>query len=280
MPGRPLHALFATLLLASIATLSACAGTPTASAPSSAAMTDSRQHGRFLERELTAADGARHRYQVFVPARSAGGEHPPVVLFLHGSGERGDDNRRQLAVGLAPHIRTIPDQFPAIAVFPQSPADASWTGDTARMALAALDAATREFAGDPKRIALTGLSRGGYGVYELALMQPGRFAALVPVCGGITAPAAIGDLYVRDVKPGGDAFDDAAARLKHTPVWIFHGDRDDAVPVTQSRDMAAALKRAGARDARYTEFAGVGHDSWDRAYATPELWSWVFAQRL
>lgn len=258
--------LWAILLPLAVMIAASCTHTPAA-----------REHGAFVERSLEL-DGKTYRYQVFVPARAAGGRHPPVLLFLHGSGERGDDNQRQLAVGLAPHIRRAQDEFPAIAVFPQSPADASWTDGTARMALAALDAAMREFDGDPDRVALTGLSRGGYGVYELALMQPDRFAALVPICGGVTAPGAGGDLYVRGVATDDDPFAIAAQRLHRVPTWIFHGDRDASVPVEQSRRMAEALKQAGG-DVRYTEFAGTDHNAWDPAYASEELWPWLWRQR-
>ena len=154
--------------------------------------------GRFVQKEL-ALDGVVHRYQVFVPSREAGGRHPPVILFLHGSGERGNDNRRQTEVGLGGHVRQHLADFPAIVVFPQAPQGQSWSGETARMALAELQASVREFNGDDDRISLTGISRGGYGVYELALMEPRTFAALVPVCGGITQPTIKEPLQVDGV---------------------------------------------------------------------------------
>src|SRR5690606_5978478 len=118
-------------------------------------------------------DGRVHRYQVFVPARAAAPGKAPVILFLHGSGERGDDNRRQLTVGLGPHVRSRADDFPAIVVFPQVPEGSEWH-QLADVAFAQLDAATREFAGDPDRTYLTGLSMGGYGAWELALRQSYR----------------------------------------------------------------------------------------------------------
>lgn len=258
--------LWAILLPLALMIAASCTHTPAA-----------REHGAFVARTLSLG-GKTYRYQVFVPARAASGRHPPALLFLHGSGERGDDNQRQLAVGLAPRIARSPDEFPAIAVFPQSPADASWTDDTARMALAALDAAMREFGGDPERVVLTGLSRGGYGVYELALMQPDRFAALVPICGGVTAPRSGDDLYVHGVATDDNPFAIAAQRLHRLPTWIFHGDRDESVPVEESRRMAEALKQAGG-DVQYTEFAGTGHNAWDPAYASDALWQWVWRQR-
>ncbi|MCI4568724.1 prolyl oligopeptidase family serine peptidase [Lysobacter sp. CFH 32150] len=233
--------------------------------------------GEFVDREISM-DGAIHRYQVFVPSQAAAGRRPPVILFLHGSGERGDDNRKQTAVGLGPYLKKRMATFPAIVVFPQSPENASWDAATARMALATLDAASREFNGDPGRTYLTGMSRGGYGAWELALMQPTRFAALVPVCGGITAPRPASDLHVIAVESDTDPFDTVARRLAKVPVWLFHGARDDVVDPLQSRRMYAALQAADA-PARYTEFPDANHNAWDPAYATPELWEWLFAQR-
>ncbi len=233
--------------------------------------------GRF-EARTVRVDNVDHRYQVFVPSPQAGGRHPPVILFLHGSGERGDDNQRQTAVGLGPYVRAHAADFPAIVVFPQSPAGTSWTGEQARQALAALDASVREFDGDDDRIVVTGISRGGYGVYELALMEPKRFAALVPVCGGITHPSVLPEqLQVDSVATAPDPFAAAAQKLQRVPMWIFHGAKDDAVTPDQSRHMVEALRKIGG-NVRYTEFADAGHNSWDPAYAMPQLWTWVFAQ--
>lgn len=284
-PFLPVAALLSAMLIASTA---ACSGTPPrapshpADAPpspasSSTAMTDPREHGRFVVRELTLDNGVLHRYQVFVPSRRAGGEQPAIMLFLHGSGERGSDNRKQVEVGLAPVIRKRMDTFPAIVVFPQMHRDQIDADRFARTSLAILDRAQAEFGGDPARVLLTGLSMGGYGSYELALMQPERFAAVVPICGGFDPPKAWDAERIAAL--GGPLdLDQAARKMAHIPFWIFHGAQDDVVPPRNSRDMVAALKRAGA-DVRYTEFPDADHDSWDPAYATPELWPWLFAQR-
>jgi predicted peptidase len=235
--------------------------------------------GRFLPRELSL-DGRTYRYQVFIPSPSGGGK-TPVILFLHGSGERGSDGEKQMQAGLGPYVRAHAEDFPAIVVFPQSPDGRSWDGDVAQMALAALDAAISEFGGDPGRIYLTGMSRGGYGTFELALLQPQRFAALAPVCGGITPPGTrpdLDDLEVSSVASHADPFADAAQSLRHIPTWMFHGAKDDVVPPTQSRRMYAAMKAAGA-DVRYTEFPDASHNAWDAAYGSPELWAWLLAQR-
>jgi len=239
--------------------------------------------GAFVERSVTV-DGAAYRYQVFVPARRArSGAAPtiplPIILFLHGTGERGSDGDKPTRVGLGPYIRAHADTFPAIAVFPQAPDGRDWNGVAAEIAFAALDAATQEFGGDRDRNYLTGLSMGGYGTWELALMQPRRFAALAPVCGGLTAPREERDLVVTPLQGEADPSAALAQRLKHLPVWIFHGAKDDVVPPRESREISIALKAIGA-DVRYTEFPEANHNSWDPAYSqTPELWPWLFAQR-
>ena len=246
--------------------LGACATTPREAVP-----------GQFVERSVVV-DGSPRRYQVFVPSRQAGGKNPATVLFLHGSGERGTDNRKQVEVGLGPFVREHATRFPAIVVFPQSPEGTSWTGTQARVALAALDASIDEFDGDEDRIVLTGMSRGGYGVFELAIMEPRRFAALVPVCGGITQPPALKEhLQVESVALAPDPFLAAAQKLQKLPVWAFHGGKDDVVTPDQSRHMVEALRGVGG-NVRYTEFADLGHNAWDAAYATPELWTWAFSQ--
>lgn len=273
-PGRPLRLAAALWLGGSLLFGAACA--PSSTRPDAASMSDTRTHGQFVSRQLER-DGIVHRYQVFLPSRRAGGERPALIMFLHGSGERGDDNRKQVEVGLGPVVRSRLDEFPAIVVFPQihsDEADLERFGDTA---FAILDAVQAEFGGDPQRVLLTGLSLGGYASFELALMQPGRFAAVVPICGGFDPPEA--RFVARRKALGGvSSHDEAARKLRGIPFWVFHGAKDDVVSVENSRQMVDALKRAGA-DVRYTEFPDTGHNAWDPAYATAELWPWLFAQR-
>lgn len=248
-------------------------------ATSACASPAAQSHGEFLAREVTVG-GQIHRYQVFVPRHRDDTAGPlPTLLFLHGSGERGNDNQAQITVGLPAHVQKHRDDFPALVVMPQAPQDSEWTQDAGPIALAALDAAMKEFNGDPARVYLTGLSMGGYGSYELALQQPRRFAALVPVCGGLTVDWTDErpQMQAHSVTGAADPFTEAATRLKDTPIWIFHGARDDLVPPAQSRKMYAALKAAGG-DVHYTEFPDANHNSWDPAYATAELWPWLFAQ--
>lgn len=140
-------------------------------------MGERRQDGRsghFVSRTLQM-EGRLYRYQVFVPAAKAA-RPLPIVLFLHGSGERGDNGRDQAEVGLGPYLSAHADRFPALVVLPQVPENEEWLGVNARMAIAALDAASAEFAADPQRTYLTGMSMGGYGAWEIGLMQPQRFA--------------------------------------------------------------------------------------------------------
>lgn len=237
----------------------------------------SPDHGNFFKRSVTVA-GKAYAYQVFVPAHRASGTMTPVILFLHGSGERGGDGEKQMHAGLGPYVREHAADFPAIVVFPQVPEDQEWMGANTDMALAALDAATTEFNGDPKRTYLTGLSMGGYGTWEIALKAPDRFAALVPICGALLPPNDERALYVSGVANAADPYAALAAKLEKVPVWIFHGGKDDLVPPTDDRRIFAAFKAAGA-EAQYTEFPDAGHNSWDATYRHDAMWQWLFTQR-
>ncbi len=238
-----------------------------------------RTDGSFVERSIEVG-GKAHRYRVFLPSTQAGGDTPPMIVFLHGSGERGDDGAKPTNVGIGPYIRAHLDSFPAIVVFPQAPEGSEWSTHV-DLVLATLDAAVREFDGAPSRIYLTGLSMGGYGVWDVALAAPGRFAALAPVCGGVRPPRKERDtLFVAAVANEADPYAAIARRLHDVPTWIFHGAKDDLVPPDDDRKLAAALRAAGAPDARYTEFPDANHNSWDPAYSqTPQFWAWLFSQQ-
>ena len=233
--------------------------------------------GQFVKRSVML-EGEPRTYQVFVPAHRNSSKPLPVVLFLHGSGERGSDGENQTNAGLGPYVRAHADDFPAIVVLPQVPENGEWMGKNVDMALAALDAATKEFNGDTKRTYLTGLSMGGYGTWETAITAPTRFAALVPVCGALLAPRAGRELYVTAVVGAADPYAAVAARVKHLPIWIFHGAKDDVVPPDDDRKTFAALKAAGA-NVQYTEFPDANHNSWDATYNHDAMWTWLFAQR-
>ena len=230
----------------------------------------------FLDRTVTL-EGKAYRYQVYVPRTYAKGSKSPIILALHGAGERGSDGLLQTEVGLAGAIRRHPERWPAIVVFPQAPTDTLWQGVPARMAQAALAAAEKEFATDPARVYLAGLSMGGNGTWYAAFNNPKRWAAIVPVC-AFAGP-------FRNLPPiaGAAAPDPYAAlaqKVAHIPTWIIHGDADSVVPVEESRKMAAALKAAGAKDVTYRELPKVNHNSWDPGFADPALPEWLFRQRL
>jgi predicted peptidase len=230
----------------------------------------------FLDGVVTVAQ-QDYRYQVYVPRAYDPGQRWPVILFLHGAGERGGDGVLQTVVGLGDAVRRDPARFPALVVFPQAPADALWTGAPAEAAMAALEAVMVRYATDPDRVYLTGISMGGNGAWYLAYRHPDRFAAVAPICGWVESHPHFSR---GQVVPGqdGEPFQALAQRLAGVPIWIFHGDADTAVPVEQSRRAAAALEAAGA-DVRYTELPGVGHNSWDPAYQSSELSHWLFQQR-
>lgn len=149
------------------------------------------------------------------------------------------------------------------------------------MALAALDRSVREFNGDTQRLYLTGLSMGGYGTWTIARNHPGKFAAYAPICGGVVIPERLRQAMPSMNLPdeGVDLYALTAKSVGSTPVWIFHGDADPVVPVEGSRKMNEALKAAGG-NVKYTEYPGVKHDSWVKAYAEPELMTWMLAQKL
>ena len=256
------------LPLLSLLMLAACASTP-----------DSAR-GHFESRAVKV-DGQTAYYQVFIPAVAARTPGSlPVVLFLHGSGERGSDGVKQTHAGLGPYLREHDTDFPALAVFPQVPGEEEWSGRNNRVALAALDAAIAEFGADPARQYLTGMSMGGYGSWNIALDEPQRFAAIVPVCGAVLAPRAVRPtLFVEQVAHEADPYAAIAQRLRQTPIWIFHGAQDDVVPPADDRRLHAAFEAAGAGDVRYTEYPDGNHNAWDATYADPAMWAWLFAQK-
>ena len=227
----------------------------------------------FLDRKVSVA-GTEYKYQVFVPEDWTKNKKWPVILFLHGAGERSDDGLIQTEVGIGTAIRRYRSRFPAVVVMPQCRKDIWWTdpamGD---VAMAALEQARKEFHGDSTRIYLTGLSMGGYGTWYLAGKYPGKFAAIAPICGGILMPDKARAQSPEDNSP----HTEAAKKIGKTPVWIFHGGDDPVVPVTESRRMNEAMKALGG-EVHYTEYPGVGHNSWEKAYAEADFISWMLSK--
>lgn len=213
--------------------------------------------------------GHRIPYVVYVPRDYTPSKQWPVVLFLHGAGERGDNGLAQSQVGLGAAVRMHPERFPCVIVMPQCPEGKGWgagipgfTQDeplVADLALKALDDVVERYHGDRDRLSLTGLSLGGFGTWSIGAAHPERFAALAPVCGGGTATTA--------------------GKLKDIPIWAFHGEADTVVPAERSRQMVEAVRAAGNRNVKYTEYPAVGHNSWDKAYGDPEFATWLLAQK-
>ena len=230
----------------------------------------------FLDRTVTVGT-LTMKYQVYVPNTYDRRRPIPVILFMHGSGERGSDGLKQTQVGMPAQIRLHRAWFDAIVVMPQCPDDSVFRGAVAQAAFAAFEKSVKEFHGDRERLYVTGLSMGAYGVWQQIVDHPGVFAAAIAVSGGLTPSADMANLYVSVT--GDDPYAYVAKRTKDLPVWIFHGGQDDVVPTVQSRNLVAAMKAAGSSP-RYTEYADLGHGAWDRAYGSEELWKWLFAQRL
>jgi predicted peptidase len=210
----------------------------------------------FVDKVYRAPGGAQVKYVVFVPHDYDGTKPFPVILYLHGSGSTGTDGRDQIGNGLANAIRKREKTFPFIAVFPQSHAGSWQAGsEDGRRAVAILDVVLKSYNVDTRRVYLTGVSMGGEGTWSLAAAYPDRWAAIVPICGG-------GDTKT-------------AARFKDIPCWCFHGDADQP---EIARAMIRALKRAGGQPL-YHEYAGVGHNCWDLAYASDDLYEWLLLQK-
>ncbi len=244
----------------------------------------SRIETGFIDREVSLGK-VGYRYQVYVPVNYARGKLHPVILFLHGAGEGGEDGLLQTQVGLGPAIRQARERFPFIVVFPQARRNQFWAGEMTTLALKALDQTVKEFNGDPQGLYVTGISMGGFGTWYIAARAPGKFAAIVPICGFINVkrpdlPAERRDFVLKDnpFPNSPDPYAAAASQISKVPTWIFHGAADPVVSPDESRRMFQTLKAAGF-DVKYTEYEGVAHNSWDRAYAEPDLVPWLLSHR-
>lgn len=204
------------------------------------------------------------KYQLYLPPdyKPGGKERWPLMLFLHGAGERGTDVKRVAIHGPLSMVKQGTN-FPFIIVAPQCPANQTWDSEAL---IQLLDETERKYAVDTNRVYLTGLSMGGYGTWKLGLAQPERFAALVPICGGGNMIDVI--LGPRD-KP---------AAIKSLPIWAFHGAKDDVVPVEESERMVGQLKKLGVKDVKLTIYPEAKHNSWTETYNNPELYEWLSKQ--
>jgi predicted peptidase len=212
----------------------------------------------FLSKTFKGADGDA-KYYIFIPHSYKADKDYPCILFLHGAGETGSDGLKPVLQGIGNAIKRREDKFQFIVVFPQSQKRTWQAGSAdANRALAILDEVKKQYKVDDKRIYLTGLSMGGFGAWSLAAAHPDRWAAIAPICGG------------GNVKN--------AEKIKDIPCWCFCGDKDGKL-TDACRDMVKALKGAGG-EPRYSEFPFVGHNSWDPAYATWELYDWFLKHKL
>jgi predicted peptidase len=203
-------------------------------------------------------------YLVFAPprCRAQGRERWPLLLFLHGSGERG---RRLSLVAKhgPPKIVRERREFPFLMVAPQCPAGQVWSND---VVMALLDEVLARYRIDPRRVYLTGLSLGGYGTWSLASAHPERWAAVAPICGG-GDPTAV--LLAEGAR---------LRALRKLPIWAFHGGRDDVVKLEESQRMVSAFQAVGGTP-RLTIYPEAGHDSWTAAYNDPALYAWLLEQK-
>lgn len=214
--------------------------------------------------EKKIAHTVRLDYLLHLPqGYHARGEPWPLMLFLHGAGERGSNVQNVAAHG-PPKLVKAKRDLPFVLVSPQCPADRTWRDDEL---LALLDAVIARHNIDTSRVYVTGLSMGGYASWSLGSKYPERFAAIAPICGGGEQVPLL--LASRQKK----------AVLRSLGVWAFHGAKDPAVPLEESQRMTNAFMRAGCKDVKLTVYPDAGHDSWTRAYEEPDIWNWFLAHR-
>lgn len=233
--------------------------------------------------ETFVHNGDTLRYRMLPPKGYDAHKKYPLIVFLHGSGERGTDNAAQLLHGGSLFLKdSLREQYPGFVIFPQCPPDSMWasmkvvrdssgkaisrefsdgTGRQAtpgRLVKELTDSLVKVGKVDSKRLYLGGLSLGGIGTYDMLARYPDTWAAAFPICG-------IGNA-------------NNAVKFSKVPMWIFHGGDDNVVPVYGSRNYYDALTKLKA-DVKYTEYPGVGHNSWDNAFAEPNLLPWIFSHK-
>jgi predicted peptidase len=220
------------------------------------------------------------RYPCAVIINKAARKAGPAILFLHGYGECGTDNKLQRTVGLPKHALENPERWPFVFIVPQKPIHNSEWEDHEHALIHFLDTAAEQGLYDPDRLAITGLSQGGHGTMTIAQKYPDRFRAAAPVCGYLRP--VFTEQRERIEHPEASKtlpeFIAAAKKLESIPMWFWHGDSDSIVPVSESRAMHSALKAINA-STRYSELPNVDHNAWDAAYTDRDLAEW-FEQHL
>ena len=233
------------------------------------------QETGFLNRRIEL-HGVTYRFQVYLPEdwRRDDRRQWPIILFLHGRGERGSEGMWQTQIGLPQAVRDHPDRWPFIIVMPQCPIPGYWTDpEMQALAMATLDQESAEFHADPDRTYLIGLSLGGYGAWELGRNYPDRWAAIVIVASGIFWSYAPERWQEVSTLPA-----EYARAVGHTPLWLFHGADDPLVPSRESEIMYQAVKAAGGH-VRFWIYQGYKHDCWTRAFSETEVPRWILAHR-
>ena len=240
----------------------------------------------FLDRTLSVGS-ATYRYQVYIPADHTRATSWPVMVFLHGDGAQGNDGLLPTARGLADAIRFDRQRLPVVALFPQAEKGKRWLdSDMEELVIAELDQTITEFAGDSKRVYLTGFSMGATGAYLIPYRWPDRFAALAAIAGRVetsnvshySEQVKAADRQANPFVTAADPYAALALRIKHVPIRIFHGDTDEQVPVDQSRRFTRALQAVHA-EVHYHEFAGATHvGAAEKAWAELDWVTWLLAQ--
>lgn len=244
-------------LIPMLAISSLVAAAPSVGAAESGS-TDAATAKGFLGKSV-AVEGKDIKYVVYIPPSYDPKTPMPTIIFLNGRGECGTDGWKQVAVGLGRSVLLDVSRWPFIVIFPQKQvATDNWEDEDA-MVMAALEQTRRDYNVDPSRIYLTGLSQGGHGTWAIAAKHPDLFAAIAPICGW-------GDQRI-------------ASKLTKMPIWVFHGEKDDVVSVERSKEMERYLQEAGG-SCKLTIYPGVGHGSWDAAYAEPDLPAWFLRHRI
>ncbi|MBI4559149.1 MAG: prolyl oligopeptidase family serine peptidase [Candidatus Hydrogenedentes bacterium] len=210
----------------------------------------------FLNKTMVA-DGKERAYAVYVPRNYDRAQGWPLIVFLHGIGERGNDGLLPTDVGIGHAIRKHPERFPCVVVFPQCPGLGFWDRAVSHIEKA-LEQTRAEYNIDPNRIYLTGISLGGYATWMLGAKRTDVYAALMPICGG--------------------GKEEDATALAALPIWAFHGAEDDVVKPAESRKMVEAVKKAGGQ-IKYTEIPKAKHNSWDDAYGDAKTIQWLLKQK-
>ncbi|WDE95593.1 prolyl oligopeptidase family serine peptidase [Lentisphaera profundi] len=228
----------------------------------------------FDHKIYKSSKGQSLNYRIHLPESMDSTKQYPLVLFFHGAGERGNDNNKQLIHGTKDILAySKKSNAPVIIVAPQCPSGAQWVNtpwrklshtmpiepsNSMRLMIELLNKSIKELPVDKTRIYVTGLSMGGYGTWDIIQRHPEIFAAAIPICGG-------GDTAL-------------ASKLTATPIWAFHGDKDNVVKTIRSKDMINAITDAGGYP-KYTEYKGVKHNSWSKTYANKDVLKWLFNQK-